>query len=169
VDRAYAAGAYEGALRSILHAFKYEGRRSLAAPLATLMGARGAHLLDGASGLVPVPLHPSRLRARGFNQAGDLARNLKLSVVPALRRTRATIAQAELPAARRHANVRSAFAPTRLADSLRDGTVVLIDDICTTGATLEACARALKGCGVREVRALTAARTIRESVSTAPR
>jgi ComF family protein len=160
VDRAAAAGAYEGTLRAIVHALKYDGRRSLARPLAALMRERAAELLDGADASVPVPLHPSRQRERGFNQAADLARRLGLPVVPALRRVRATSAQADLPAGRRHANVRDAFAMRRAGMRLRGATVVLVDDVSTTGATLEACARALKQGGVVEVRALTAARVV---------
>jgi len=170
VDRARAAGAYEGALRSIVHAFKYEGRRSIAAALGTMMRERCGDVLNGAQAAVPVPLHPSRQRARGFNQADDLARHLGLAVVPALRRIRATATQADLPAAQRHKNVRDAFALTRHAAtlfySIRDPTgpgaviVVLVDDVSTTGATLESCARVLKACGVIEVRALTAARVV---------
>ena len=144
VDCARAAGIYEGALRAIVHALKYEGRRSLARPLARLMRERAGHLLEGASVAVPVPLHPSRLRERGFNQADDLARHLGLPVVPAVRRVRATTAQTGLPASRRHANVRGAFAMTRAGATIRDAIVVLVDDVSTTGATLEACARALK-------------------------
>ena len=104
---------YDGALRAIVHALKYDGRRSLARPLGGLMRERGAELLAGADCAVPVPLHRSRRRRRGFNQADDLARHLGLPVVPALRRVRATPPQAELPAARRHGNVRGAFAPAR--------------------------------------------------------
>jgi ComF family protein len=160
VDRARAVGAYDGALRSIVHALKYDARRSIAGPLAALMRARGADVLASADAVVPVPLHRSRRRARGFNQADDLARHLMLPLVHALRRTRATAAQADLPAAQRHRNVRGAFAVTRSARSLEGAVVVLIDDVSTTGATLEACARALKERGVREVRALTAARVV---------
>jgi ComF family protein len=160
VDRSRAIGIYDGALRGIIHAFKYGGRRSLARPLAELMRMRGAEMLDGAAVAVPVPLHSSRRRERGFNQAADLARHLPLPVVAALKRTRATAAQAELPAARRHGNVRGAFAPTRQAAALAGAVVLLVDDVSTTGATLDACARALKTAGVREVRALTAARVV---------
>jgi ComF family protein len=124
------------------------------------MRERGGAVLDGADALVPVPLHASRLRQRGFNQAEDLARNIGLPIVSALRRTRKTATQADLPAGRRHANVRDAFAPTRRARSLSGAVVVLIDDVSTTGATLESCARALKASGVCEVRALTAARVV---------
>jgi ComF family protein len=160
VDRGRAIGAYEGALRAIIHALKYEGRRSLARPLGALMRRRGADLLEGAACAIPVPLHPSRRRHRGFNQAADLARHVGIPVVPALRRVRATPTQTGLPAAQRHRNVRDAFAVTRAAAPLAGRTVVLIDDVSTTGATLEACARALKHAGVGEVRALTAARVV---------
>ena len=160
VDRARAVGDYDGALRSIVHALKYEGRRSLAVRLAALMRDRGAEVLTGATCVVPVPLHRSRRRKRGFNQAADLARHLGLPVKDALRRVRATATQTSLPAARRHANVRNGFAVTRASRDLAGEVVVLIDDVCTTGATLDACARALKGAGVAEVRALTAARVV---------
>jgi ComF family protein len=160
VDRGRAIGAYDGALRAIIHALKYDQRRSLAKPLGTLMRQRGAEMIDGAACAVPVPLHGSRRRQRGFNQAADLARHLGLPVVHALRRVRATPTQTGLPSAQRHRNVREAFAATRAAAALRGATLVLIDDVSTTGATLEACARALKQVGVGEVRALTAARVI---------
>jgi len=173
VDRARAVGGYDGALRAIVHALKYEGRRSLAQPLAELMRIRGADMLTGADWAVPVPLHPSRRRERGFNQAADLARHLGVPVCLALRRHRATRTQTELPAARRHANVRGAFAvavgsarghagaPAPVQKiRLEASIVVLVDDVSTTGATLDECARVLKEAGVREVRALTAARVV---------
>jgi ComF family protein len=116
--------------------------------------------LIGADAAVPVPLHPSRHRQRGFNQAADLAAGLRLPLIHALCRTRATPSQSTLPAALRHGNVRDAFAPRRSASRLAGGTVVLVDDVSTTGATVEACARVLKECGVREIRALTAARAV---------
>jgi len=161
VDRARAIGEYDGALRAVIHALKYEGRRSLARPLAALMRERGAAMLDGAACAVPVPLHRSRRRARGFNQAADLARRLGVPVVHALRRLRPTATQTDLPAARRHRNVRSAFGATRHARAAIAGSViVLVDDVSTTGATLDACARVLKDAGALEVRALTAARVV---------
>jgi ComF family protein len=160
ITKARAAGAYEGGLRTLIHALKYEGRRTLAQPLAALMRARGADVLAGADYVVAVPLHPSRCRQRGFNQADDLARHLELPLVVGLHRVRATRVQADLPAARRHANVRDAFAITPQSLILRDRIVVLVDDVSTTGATLDACAEALLGSGVREVRALTAARVV---------
>jgi ComF family protein len=166
VDRARAVGAYDGALRAIVHALKYEGRRSLAQPLTELMRIRGAEMLTGADWAVPVPLHASRRRERGFNQAADLTRHLGIPSLSALRRTRATATQTGLPAARRHRNVRGAFAVAlgregSACSGLEGSVVVLIDDVSTTGATLEACAQVLKeAAGVREVRALTAARVV---------
>jgi ComF family protein len=159
VDRGRAVGLYEGSLRDILHALKYDGRRSVAAPLARLMTRAGADLLEDADVVVAVPLHRRRQRIRGFNQARELAARLGLPVSDALRRTRATPSQTDLPAARRHANVRGAFSvPESRADEISHCVVVLVDDVSTTGATLDACARALKSAGTREVRALTAAR-----------
>ncbi len=160
VVRSRAIGAYDGALRAIVHSLKYDGRRSLARQLAVLMRQRGTDVLDGAACVVPVPLHGSRRRQRGFNQAADLARHLGPPVRHALRRLRATATQAGLPAARRHRNVRDAFAITRAARGLDGQIVVLVDDVSTTGATLDACARALKQAGVAEVRAITAARVV---------
>jgi ComF family protein len=163
VSCARAIGSYDGALRSIVHALKYEGRRSLALPLARLMRQRGAEILAGVTCVVPVPLHASRRRERGFNQASDLARHLGLPVVDALRRTRATATQTGLPAGRRHRNVRDAFTLSRAGGHLAQmpsAIVVVVDDVSTTGATIEACARALIAAGVTEVRALTAARVV---------
>ena len=162
VERALAAGAYDGALRAVVHALKYEGRRSLARPLAALILSRCEPVLAGADCLVPVPLHPSRRRARGFNQALDLARRLGTNGLPvrqALRRVRATPTQTGLPAAQRHRNMRDAFAPARRTPAL-GGVAVLVDDVSTTGATLDACARVLIEMGAREVRAVTAARAV---------
>jgi ComF family protein len=163
VDRSMSAGAYDGPLRAVVHTLKYEGRRSLAKPLARLMRNRCAAVLDGADCLVPVPLHSSRRRARGFNQALDLARQLSKAGLPVrqvLRRVRATPTQTGLPAAQRHRNMRHAFAPAWRECAPHGGVVVLVDDVSTTGATLEACARVLKEMGVREVRAVTAARVV---------
>lgn len=161
IDRGRAVGLYDGTLREIVHAFKYEGRRTLAAPLARLMAEAGWELLATAAVVVPVPLHRRRERSRGFNQARDLALGLGCPIADALTRTRATPSQTDLPAARRHANVRDAFAVGPRSRAGIDGrVVVLVDDVSTTGATLEACARALKDAGAREVRALTAARVV---------
>ena len=162
ITRAGAVGEYEGSLRDIIHAFKYDNRRSLAYGLAAFMRDRAGEILEGADCVVPVPLHPRRERTRGFNQARELARQMDLPVVEALMRCRHTPSQVDLEADRRLANVRGAFAPRRSwfrkPASLEGLTVVLIDDVSTTGATLEACALVLRQAGVREVRAMTAAR-----------
>ena len=162
VDAARAAGHYEGALRGILHAFKYEGRRGLAAPLADMIRGVGNDLLCDADAVVPVPLHPWRRIRRGFNQADELARRLGVPALRVLYRTRATRPQTGLSAGARRQNVRRAFALSPFVPQARTriegSTVVLIDDVRTTGATLEACALTLKAAGAREVRALTVAR-----------
>ncbi len=152
-----AVGLYDGSLRDIVHALKYDGRRSVARRLGALMRERGADVLDGADAVVPVPLHRRRLRARGFNQAAELGRHLGLPLRHALRRVRATPSQTDLPAGERHANVRGAFALARRID-VRGARLVLVDDVSTTGATLDACARVLREAGAEDVRALTAAR-----------
>src|SRR5262249_38053106 len=160
VDRTRAIGAYDDPLRSIVHALKYDGRRSLARPLAALMRVRGGDILADAVAGGPVPLPGSRRRQRGLNRAGDLARHVGPPVVHALIRARATATQTGLPASQRHRNVRGAFAVTRAARAIQGATVVLVDDVSTTGATLESCARTLKDAGIGEVRALTAARVV---------
>ncbi len=182
VDRHGSIGPYQDSLRDILHAVKYDGRRSLAQGLAALARDAGRDVLSGMDAAVPVPLHRARRRARGFNQAADLASGLGLPVLHALRRVRATAPQASLPAARRRANVRQAFAlaprpwwragmrgardlgrHARLAATaclVSGKRLVLVDDVCTTGATLDACARVLKAAGAAEVRAITAARAV---------
>ena len=161
--RQRAAGWYRGALRSIIRAFKYQGRRSLAEPLAALMRDAGGPLLVAADLVVPVPLHPRRRWARGFNQARDLALRLGPPVADVLRRTRYTRPQTALAAGRRRANVAGAFELSyrgtfRMRHAIAGRTVVVADDVLTTGATLEACARALRAAGARAVFGLTAAR-----------
>jgi len=123
------------------------------------MMASAGDLVSGVNLVVPVPLHRRRRRARGFNQAEELARHLGLEWKNVLRRTRATSSQTDLPAARRHANVRNAFSLKR-SHSVDGLTVLLVDDVSTTGATLNACAVALRRAGARDVRALTAARVV---------
>ena len=159
VSRARAIGEYDGPLRTIIHALKYDGHRSIARPLAGLMIASGAPVLHTADLAVPVPLHRARKRARGFNQAAEIARHLSIPAIDALKRTRATVSQTDLPSKARHANVRNAFALRRRVD-VKGCVLVLVDDVSTTGATLEACARVLLDAGAREVCALTAARVV---------
>ena len=161
VQRSRAIGEYEGALREIIHALKYSGRHSIAKPLAALMRARGTDVLGRAECVVPVPLHWRRKYHRGFNQARLLAQHLELPVIDALVRRRHTRAQIELAAESRHSNVANAFALRRRHESMVAGMrLVLVDDVSTTGATLEACAKVLAEAGAHEISALTAARVV---------
>ena len=132
------------------------------------MVVAGKDVLDGADAVVPVPLHPARERERGFNQARELARHLRVPVLDALVRARKTEAQADLPASRRTANVRGAFTLAR-GVQVEGLTLVLVDDVSTTGATLNACALPLVDAGALEVRALTAAKATLKSAGGPPR
>jgi ComF family protein len=156
-----AVGPYEGTLRDVLHVLKYDKRRSVARPLGRLMAVAGISVLDGADFLVPVPLHFSRHYRRGFNQASELAKHVGVPVVNVLRRRRPTATQTDLPETERHRNVRDAFAVRRGASGMvKNAVLVIIDDVSTTGATLDASAAVLLSAGAKEVRALTAARAV---------
>jgi ComF family protein len=161
VERIRSAVYSEGAVREALHAFKYDGVTALAAPLASLMVDYWSRHPMSVDVMVPVPLHKHRLRRRGFNQAALLARELAKHVHLALDegslvRHRSTAAQVDLDADERKANVRDAF--RCIGDGIAGRDVLLVDDVCTTGSTLEACATALREGGARSVQALTLAR-----------
>lgn len=175
-ELARSAGQYAGSLRRLIHAFKYEKRRMLAGPLASLVAESGRSILEQADAVVPVPLHPWRALDRGFNQADDLAEHLGRPVWRVLRRRRAGPPQASLPAHARAGNVSQAFARrfalapgTVSVRRLRHRAVVLIDDVMTTGATLDACSRVLLEAGVRSVKALTVARAVAREPASPPR
>lgn len=164
---ARSAGRFDGPLREIIHAFKFEGRRLLAEPLGTLLPAAGRDVLAGAHAVVPVPLHPLRSFRRGFNQADDLARQLTLPVWRVLRRRRQGPPQATLTASARRNNLAQHYGPSLVTHlprpfrrHLAGAILVLIDDVMTTGATLDGCARVLREAGAGDVRALTVARTV---------
>ena len=160
LTRLRSAAAYEGPLEKALHRFKYEGRRPLAQPLALLLAERLA--VDGlAAELITwVPLHPRRLRRRGYNQAELLGRELAgltgLPTLPGLARIRDTPPQVGLDRLRRQGNVAGAF--TWEGKELARRSLLLVDDVATTGATLEACAGALKAAGAGAVIGFTVAR-----------
>jgi ComF family protein len=156
-------GLYAGSLRDCVVALKYRGRHRTAERLALrlLERERGRAVLFGADALIGVPLHPDRLKERGFNQAALLAealgRNSGLPVLTALIRNRNTPSQTHLSAKDRRRNVARAF-QVREPAALLGATVVLVDDVATTGATLRECAATLLAAGVAEVRAITVAR-----------
>lgn len=160
--RAYAF--YDGPLRQAIHQFKYQDLRSLAGPLGKVMSQGWASLTPNdlsIDAIVPVPLHPTRQRQRGYNQAALLAievgAHLQLPVIQdVLVRTRATAPQVDLRAQERRANVQDAFRCT--GNSLSGKRVMLLDDVCTTGSTLESACATLREAGTRSVWAYTLAR-----------
>jgi len=161
-DRAVSAGWYEGVLAEAIHLFKYRGKTLLTRPLGDLL-LPAIKRLPEADVLVPVPLHPSRLREREFNQAlllcDYLGAESGLPVIPdALERIRVTPPQIGLSHEDRRRNVRRAFVPKR-PERLEGRRPVLIDDVFTTGATVNECARPLKRAGAESVFVLTVART----------
>jgi ComF family protein len=155
-------GEYGGWLRSAIIAYKYGDERARDVHLGGLLAeiAPGAGVIDA---LVPVPLHRKRLRERGFNQAELLAHQVELRtgvpVIRALERTRATPHQVGLSGVDRMANVDGAFGPVGGVDvtGLR---LAVIDDVCTTGSTLGACAKSLIRSGAVDVVSLTVAREL---------
>lgn len=162
IDGIRSVAFFEGPLRQAVHAFKYRGLRSLAAPLASLMAVYCRRDPLPADAIVPVPLHRSRLRERGYNQAALLARALGAEIgLPVhedwLVRTRATPPQVGLDASGRKMNVAGAF-HCRDGDAVAGCRVLLVDDVCTSGATLESCSLALCQAGARSVWAFTLAR-----------
>jgi ComF family protein len=155
---------FEGIAREAVHQLKYNNLRSIAKPLATILRD---YLLNNplpVEVLVPVPLHSKRLRERGYNQSNllskELGKLLNLPVVNScLARLKFTQTQAQSKTAEeRHHNVNQAF--TCLDSQLKDKTVLLIDDVATSGATLDACAIAAKSAGAKTVWGLTLAREI---------
>jgi len=160
------AGAFAGPLREAIHRLKYERWRVLAPALAALLVATCTATPlpwpdTAGPALVPVPLHRRRARARGFNQAALLAAHLGAAfgwpVRPGLVRVRATPSQVGLSAADRAVNLEAAFAWRGAA--LPAGPLVLVDDVYTSGATMQACAEALRAAGAPAVYGLAVART----------
>ena len=162
-DAARGALLYDGPLQELIHRHKYGHKAHLRRPLALLAIRHLTPFVRSVSPdmIVPVPLHPTRLRERGFNQAvlmgSVLAREWHLPLLRhTLRRVRPTVAQVTLSASERRANVRCAFAvadPARVAGK----RILLLDDVATTGSTVSECARVLKGAGASAVFVATVA------------
>ena len=159
----------EGPERRLMHALKYGDRLDLGRPLGSWMARAGAELLADAELIVPVPLHRGRLWRRQFNQSAVLAQHVAArSGVPwdpmPLRRVKATASQVGMTRAQRIENVEGAF---RVAADLRwrvrDRRILLVDDVLTTGSTLNAAARALFKAGAARVDVLVFARVVTES------
>ncbi|HZS63770.1 MAG TPA: ComF family protein [Xanthobacteraceae bacterium] len=165
-QRARAAVAYDDVARALVHAFKYGDRIDLSPIIGRWTANAGRELLRDADGLVPVPLHWRRLWARRFNQSAALAQTIAAeSGVPvlhdALKRIKATAHQVGLSRSERSSNVQGAFrvSPTGKAQ-IAGRRLVLVDDVLTSGATVDACARALLRAGAANVDVLVFARVV---------
>jgi ComF family protein len=165
-DRARAAARYSETMRELIQSFKYRDRQEGLVLFARWLKQAGAELLKDADLIVPVPLYPARLWWRRFNQSAMLAQALGgLTGVEVdcfvLRRVKRTASQVGLSADQRRRNVAGAFKVDKArAGRIRRKNVVVIDDVITTGATAEACARALKRAGAGRVDVLALARAV---------
>jgi ComF family protein len=165
-QRARAAVRYDEVARTLVHAFKYGDRLDLGPTMGRWMATAGQMLLSGADALVPVPLHWRRQWARRFNQSALLAEVIaKASTVPvtyrALKRVKATPQQVGLSQSARAQNVQGAFrVPPEGKAEVAGRRLILIDDVLTSGATMDACARALLRAGAAQVDALVFARVV---------
>jgi ComF family protein len=164
-DLARAPYLYDGALMTAIHELKYAQRSHLADSLGSLLASFAQTWIGELKGslIMPVPLHPRRLRARGFNQSLLLARCVASKTGSqldflSLRRTRFTKPQTELSSEERKKNVRKAFEVVK-PEAVKGRTIVLVDDVATTGSTLNECAKALKRAGADAVLCLVLART----------
>jgi competence protein ComFC len=154
---------FAGTTRHALHQLKYAGERRLAGPLGGVVAERWRRVGAGGDVLVNIPVHDTRRRERGYDQAAliasEAAKALGLPWVPAVERTRATTAQYRLDRRHRASNVHDAFAVRRGLGNIVEGRwVVLVDDVVTTGATLCEAARALLDGGAMAVSGVTVAR-----------
>lgn len=155
---------YEGPVRDALHNFKFCGRRDLAYPFGELIASLAVSLFPVRSlaAVIPVPLHEGRLRERGFNQAALLSERVsRILKIPlseeALIRTRETPSQTSLSREQRLANLKGVFEVGKDVLGLKGKDVLLVDDVYTTGATVQECSEVLKTSGVREIYVVTLA------------
>ena len=163
-DRARAVMRYDKHSRHLVLALKHGDRTHVARALGRWMGRAGAELLQGADMIVPVPLHWTRLFTRRYNQAGLLAHAVRAAGGPPVMADwlvrRRTPSQGRLGPVARVRNVRGAFAVRRGCD-VKGKRIVLVDDVLTTGATVEECARVLRRGGAASIGVLTLSRAVR--------
>lgn len=163
--KARSVAFYGGLLRDMLHKFKYHGKLNLEAVLSRILTENFPDELDAADVIIPVPLYIDRLRSREYNQSAilgmNLAKYLRVSFDPfTLKRTRDTEPQVEMKNdAERRKNVKRAFAVTN-PDKIRKKSVLLIDDVFTTGSTINECAGALLKAGASKVQIVTLMRAV---------
>jgi ComF family protein len=170
-DFAVSFAGYDGALRKLVHLLKYEQLR----PAAQVLGDKLAQVIDGnrfatdrSVLVVPVPLHRSKRRQRGFNQSELIARNALKHLSRSrfelqcgnLQRVRPTVSQTGLTRHQRRENVRGAFTVTA-PERVKDRSVLLVDDVYTTGTTLNECARLIRAAGAKQIVVATVARVYR--------
>jgi ComF family protein len=172
-QRAVAFGAYEGALRDLIHLFKYQRTRPAGKLLGHFLNQAASRLaLPDSLVVTPVPLWPGKRQARGFNQAEAIAQAfLSLQTAAGIQldtsilvRTRETASQTGLSRRQRHANVRGAFAVVG-PEKVKDRSILIVDDVMTTGTTAGECARVLRRAGAKEVFVATVARATKEAGS----
>lgn len=165
----HSVSVYDGVLRKAIHRFKFKKRKRLADALGILavkyLSRTQALDMNEIDVIIPVPLHPKRLRQRGFNQAELIAkvisRYYEITVLPALERVKNTRAQFDLSREERFNNIIGAFKVSNPA-GVYNKRVLLLDDIYTTGATITECAKALKIAGARRVEILALSRAIED-------
>lgn len=160
-ERAYSCFEYKGMGKVLMHKFKYEGKVQLAKVIAGLMEERLKNEGLKTDAIIPVPIHWKKLESRGFNQSSLIARELGertgKPVIDCLERTKETKAQYNLDRTQRYLNIVDAFSVRLRYNIDKYKSILLLDDIYTTGSTVNECSRVLKKAGAKRVYVITAA------------
>lgn len=163
-DHTLSGGIYDGALREAIHLFKYNGKKNLSTPLGDFLydELKTKIAFEKFEYIIPVPLHKIRLKERGFNQtlliSRRLSKNSKIPIITnVLKKKKPTPPQADLPLKDRKRNVRGAFF-LKNPHKIHGRRIILLDDVYTTGSTVNECSRVLKKAGAAEVTVFTLAR-----------